>query len=127
MANTSAELAITCLEGFQQSWVLFTHGTVVIVPNALDESLVKEEAITILKEYGPVFAGSSHGDFTVSDLQKQPGWLVSSHHSGIFTFVGHDAVEVGATDFIIGMFGRNNRDLDSRELNIVSVHVHTAA
>lgn len=51
----------------------------------------------------------------------------SSDHSGIYTFVVRDKVEPGALDFIIGIFGRNNRDLDSKELGIIFVHVHSAS
>lgn len=89
--------------------------------------LVKEETIKIVNVHGPVGAGSSHGDFSVSILEKHPVGMDSSDHSGIYTFVVRDKVEPGALDFIIGIFGRNNRDLDNKELGIIFVHVHSAS
>lgn len=123
---SSVELAISCLEGFKQSWVLFSHGTVVTIPNAVDESTVKEEAIKLLKEYGPVYAGTPHGDFNVLTCQKGPGWMVTSHHSSICTFVGLSDIQLGANDLQIGLFGRNNRHLDSQDLEVILVHLESS-
>ena len=46
-----------------KAWVLFKHGTVVLVGDA---QTVTEEAKKLMEQDGPVIAGTPHGDFNVS-------------------------------------------------------------
>nr|MDT0658652.1 hypothetical protein [Micromonospora sp. DSM 115978] len=47
--------------GDHKSWVLFTHGTCVVLVDPGND--LADQAIAILREYGPVHAGSPAGDF----------------------------------------------------------------
>ena len=60
------------LEGFDNmtGFVVFSHGSVVILkrPHVTVES-ARDEAMDVMKKYGPVFAGSTAGDFSVDDTK----------------------------------------------------------
>ncbi|MFI6515638.1 hypothetical protein ACIBF1_08785 [Spirillospora sp. NPDC050679] len=108
----------TVVLGDDKSWVLFENGTCVIV---LDhEGDLAERATEILREYGPVYAGSPAADFGTIDLQAAPGWAVYGHHPEVLTYVAPDEVEED-DDFRIGLLGRSKRDLDGRDLRVVHV------
>ena len=49
-----------------KAWVLFKHGTVVLVGDAQSVETVTEEAKKLMEQDGPVIAGTPHGDFNVS-------------------------------------------------------------
>ena len=49
-----------------KAWVLFKHGTVVLVGDAQSVETVTEEAKKLMEQDGPVIAGTQHGDFNVS-------------------------------------------------------------
>jgi hypothetical protein len=120
------------------SWVLFSNGTCVVIPNNLPSVKLHDEAIKVLKQYGPVYIGSPAGDFGVVSV-FDGGWLVSGHHPkriGITTYV--DPVEVEGLlriadssvpdwivkceeDVVVGRYGRAKRDKDSKELNIIHI------
>jgi len=117
------ELAKTCMVGFKSSWVLFHNGTVVIAPGTTNDADAKEAAIALLKENGPVYVGTPHGDFNVSKCQASPGWVVTSHHDQIITFVKHSQFGDEVNDIMVGFFGRNCRDLDSKELQVTHVYI----
>lgn len=119
MTANKIDVAKSALEGFEQSWVLFRQGTVVVIPNAVDETILKSEAIELLKKNGPVYVGTSHADFSVTNCKNSPGWMVTSHHSRIVTFVGQDEMGTAANDLLIGISGRTCRDKDAKELEIV--------
>ncbi|CAM5725385.1 hypothetical protein SGLAM104S_05595 [Streptomyces glaucescens] len=55
----------------RKSWVLFEHGTCVVV--TAPEGDLAERATEILREFGPVHAGSSAGDFGVIDVKDADG------------------------------------------------------
>lgn len=46
-----------------QTWVVFTFGTVVIVDEAETEESARTMATDIMTEYGPVYPGCSAGEF----------------------------------------------------------------
>jgi hypothetical protein len=106
--------------GDQKSWVLFKNGTCVILMEP--EADLSAQAIALMKEWGPVHAGCSAGDFGTIDLTNAPGWVVTSHHNDILTYVGPDEVaQPDASDVFIGLVGRGKRDEDARELEIIHV------
>jgi hypothetical protein len=102
----------------RKSWVLFEHGTCVVL-TAPDGDLA-EQATKILGEFGPVHAGSPAGDFGVINVKDADGWVVTSHHQDVLTYVGTDEPS-GQEDFAVGLCGRSKRHQDGTELRIVHV------
>lgn len=114
--------------GDHKSWVAFTNGTCVVMPNAAATADLAVEAVALLREYGPVRAGSAAGDFGTITLDPGPGWVVYGHHNDVLTYVAPDEVAsgdpgAGATpnDLTIGLLGRGKRDQDGRELQVIHV------
>ena len=60
------------LEGFagMSGFAVFSHGSAVILkrPHATEES-AKEEALEVMRQYGPVFPGSEAGDFNTTSTK----------------------------------------------------------
>jgi hypothetical protein len=108
--------------GEGKSWVLFEHGTCVILRGAAAEGL-GEQATALLKEWGPMVVGTPAGDFDVVELQDNPGWVVTCHHPDILTYVGANEFPEGAdpNDLIIGLLGRSKRHQDAEELEVVHI------
>lgn len=76
-----------------------------------------------MKEFGPVYPGTSAGDMNIKSFMKPYGWLVSGHGPGMHTYVHPDEMEVDNPDHImVGFYGRSKRDRDSIELRIVKIH-----
>nr|WP_037801182.1 hypothetical protein [Streptomyces sp. LaPpAH-108] len=100
------------------SWVLFEHGTCVVLP-APEEDLAAQ-ATAVLGEFGPVHAGGPAGDFRVVEVENVEGWVVTSHHPDVLTYVAPD--EPGGQDHLsVGLCGRAQRDRDGTELHVVHV------
>jgi hypothetical protein len=74
-----------------------------------------------MKTHGPVHAGSPAGDFSVINLDDDPGWVVTSHHPDILTYVSPDEAAEQSNDLVIGLLGRSKRDMDAAELMIIHV------
>ena len=99
------------LEGFagMSGFAVFSHGSAVILkrPHATEES-AKEEALEVMKQYGPVFPGSEAGDFNTtstkgrgstmrcnliinqnnqSNISTGDAWMVSGYHGNLMTLV----------------------------------------
>jgi hypothetical protein len=84
------------------------------------ETDLATQAIALMKEWGPVHAGCSAGDFATIALVNAPGWVVTSHHDDILTYVGPDEVgQSDANDVVIGLIGRAKRDQDAQGLDII--------
>jgi hypothetical protein len=92
------------------TWVMFTHGTCIVFigekPNA--EDLARQA----LQEHGEVRAGSSAGDFSVSSLEGEAGWLVFFDYEWMITLVLPEEVGEGAQEFNVGFLGRSKRQMD---------------
>ncbi|MDQ0990538.1 hypothetical protein [Streptomyces sp. V3I7] len=101
-----------------KSWVLFEHGTCVVL-TAPDRDLA-EQATEILREFGPVRAGSAAGDFGVIDVKDADGWVVTGHHQDVLSYVAPDEPS-GPENFAVGMCGRSKRHRDGTELHVVHV------
>ncbi|MFI1097093.1 hypothetical protein [Streptomyces sp. NPDC020917] len=100
------------------SWVLFEHGTCVVL--TAPEGDLAEQAEEILRRVGPVHVGSSAGDFTVINPEDAEGWAVTSHHPDVLTYVAADEIEEH-TDIAVGLYGRSKRHRDGTELRVVHV------
>lgn len=116
--NPLIEIWREIILGDQKSWVLFKNGTCVILMEP--QADFSAQAIALMKEWGPVHAGSSAGDFGTIALDQLPGWVVTSHHNDILTYVGPDETS-GTEDVVIGLLGRSKRNQDAQELEIVHV------
>ncbi len=100
---------------------IFSNGTCVIFHKSQDN--IEQEATSLMMKWGPVSAGSSAGDFSIIHLDEYPGWLVTSHHDDIITYVAPSEGEFDVNEEVaIGFYGRSKRDTDSSELSII----HTA-
>jgi hypothetical protein len=120
---------IDCLKRFisplVKNWVLFSNGTYIIFE---DSTIIdkKEKAVEIMKEFGSAQADSLSGDMTPIRLSYQDGWTVVGQYYGMYTYVHpSELVElqiINPTDLEVGLFGRQKREKDSRELNVIYVH-----
>ncbi|WP_037872427.1 hypothetical protein [Streptomyces sp. NRRL S-37] len=101
-----------------KSWVLFEHGTCVVL-TAPDGELAGQ-ATEILRTFGPAHAGSSAGDFGVIDPENAEGWVVTGHHNDVLTYVGPDEPQ-DRSEISVGLLGRAKRHRDGTELHVVHV------
>ncbi|GAA6765405.1 hypothetical protein AAFH68_13400 [Flavobacterium sp. CGRL1] len=53
-----------------QDWVLFQNGTYIIFDHAETIPDIENEAIKLMKEFGPVYVQTPSEDFDVTDLKK---------------------------------------------------------
>ncbi|MCX5443739.1 hypothetical protein OHB53_47825 [Streptomyces sp. NBC_00056] len=102
----------------RKSWVLFEHGTCVVLTAPVGE--LAEQATEIVKKFGPAQAGSSAGDFGVIDLKDTEGWVVTGYHNDVLTYVGPDE-PMDESEITVGLFGRSKRHRDGTELHVVHV------
>ncbi|WP_437033435.1 hypothetical protein [Streptomyces sp. enrichment culture] len=101
-----------------KSYVLFEHGTCVVL--TAPEGELAEQAVALLRQFGPVRAGSSAGDFGVIDPRDADGWIVTGHHNDVLTYVGPDEPQ-DRSDLAVGLLGRSKRHRDATGLNVVHV------
>jgi hypothetical protein len=71
------------IRGEGKSWVVFAHGTCVVLPDLEPTADLAAVAVGILRQYGPVRAGSPAGDFGTITLDPGPGWAVYGHHKDV--------------------------------------------
>ncbi|GLF96932.1 hypothetical protein [Streptomyces yaizuensis] len=102
----------------RKSWVLFEHGTCVVLTAPDGEPA--EQATDLLKDVGPVYAGTSAADFGVIDLKGIEGWVVTGQHHDVLTYVGPDEPQ-DHSHIDVGLFGRSKRHRDGTELHVVHV------
>ncbi|MFB8353346.1 hypothetical protein [Streptomyces niveus] len=102
----------------RKSWVLFEHGTCVVL--TAPEGELAEQATDLLKKFGPAHAGSSAGDFGVIDPKDVEGWVVTGHHNDVLTYVGLGEPQ-DQSQIAVGLFGRLKRQRDGTELHVVHV------
>lgn len=105
------------LEGLGKSWVVFENGTCMAL--TAPQGDLKEQAIELLKEWGPVHVGTPAGDFNVIKLPDHAGYLVTSHHPDILTYVSPDEADEETPEMLVGLIGRAKRDQDAQELKVV--------
>ncbi|XVQ12357.1 hypothetical protein ACQP1W_07275 [Spirillospora sp. CA-255316] len=108
----------TVILGDHKSWVMFGNGTCVILMEPEED--LAAQAVRILREYGPVHAGTPSADFGIIELDDAPGWVVYGHHDDVLSYVAPEEVEE-ADELKVGLLGRSKRDQDGRELEVVHV------
>ncbi|MEV6051481.1 hypothetical protein [Streptomyces sp. NPDC052107] len=101
-----------------KTWVLFEHGTCVVLEQPTGDPAA--QATEILREFGPVRVGGPAGDFRVLELNNGEGWLVTGHHPDVVTFVPLDD-SADPSHLAVGILGRSRRDRDGTELHVVHV------
>jgi hypothetical protein len=117
--------------GPPKSWVLFSHGTCVILRDP--DGDLAEQATGLLRVWGPGGAGTPAGDFLVVSLRNYPGYMVGGHHPDIVVYVSpEDLPEIGTvlatTDEVrIGQLGLARRHKDAQELRVVHVEDRLAS
>ena len=105
-----------------KNWILFKNGTYIIMEDTSDVNEIEKEGIEKMKEFGPVHAGSSAGDFGITTLTETEGWVVSGHGYGMYTYVHPSELELkNPKDHEVGFFGRNKRDLDGSSFEIICI------
>ncbi|UHO39971.1 hypothetical protein H5J24_08100 [Chryseobacterium capnotolerans] len=106
-----------------QDWVLFKNDTYIIFDDITIVKNVREEAIKLMNEFGPVFAGGPAGDFDVIHLNSTEGWLVSGHGYGMYTYVHPSELDNETpNDLEIGLLGRSKRNSDGENPEIVHIN-----
>lgn len=106
-----------------QDWVLFENGTYIIFDDISTVEDIKEEAIKLMKEFGPVHAGGPAGDFNIIHLNQTEGWLVSGHGYGMYTYVHPSELDSESpNDLEIGLYGRSKRDSDGQNPEIIHIN-----
>jgi hypothetical protein len=108
------------IQGDSKSWVLFEHGTCVILMQPKVDLAAQAKAL--LAEWGPVQVGTDSADFDVVELANAPGWVVTCHHPDILVYVPvDDENTAGTSDVVIGLIGRAKRGQDAKELKVIHV------
>ena len=106
-----------------EDWVLFEYGTYIIFDSLQAGVDIEQEALRLMKEFGPVQIGGLAGDFNVSYLKTTVGWAVSSHGPGMYTYVHPSELETDQpTDLEIGLYGRSKRHMDGENPVVVYVN-----
>jgi hypothetical protein len=123
MAGSDAKAMVSgwqrILRGQGKSWVVFENGTCVVLMEPRGD--LKEQATKLLKEWGPVHVGTPAGDFNVIALPDHAGYVVTSHHPDIMTYLSPDEADEETSEMIVGLIGRAKRDQDAQELKVVHV------
>lgn len=103
--------------GDDKSWVLFENGTCVILMEP--EIDLSAQAVKLMKEWGPVYPGSSAGDFSTITLEDGSGWVVTSHHHDILTYVAPEEAGDNPNEISVGLLGRSKRNQDAETLVVI--------
>ena len=104
-----------------KTWVLFSHGTYIIIEDSTITDK-KKYALEQIQEFGPVLAGGPAGDITTQKLNLDEGWSVGGHGYGMYTYVNPSELDIeNPKDIDVGLFGRDKRDMDSKAQVIVHV------
>lgn len=106
-----------------KDWVLFENGTYIIFDDITQIENIENEAIRLMKEFGPAHAGGPSGDFNVITLNETKGWIVSGHGYGMYTYVNPSELETNSPDNItIGLYGRSKRNNDGENPKIIHIN-----
>jgi hypothetical protein len=98
-------------------WVLFAHGTCVILTTP--EMDLARQATDLIEQW-PVHAGGNLGDFGVMSVTDAPGWVITCAHPDILTYLAPEEVaEEDAAEVALGLQGRAKRDQDAHEKRII--------
>ena len=121
--DPSVETWRQIIVGDEKSWVLFKHGTCVILVDPGDD--LAAQAVAVLREFGPVHPGTPAADFGTITLDQAPGWVVTGHHPDVLTYVSPAEIDTSEDDdninLTVGLTGRSKRDEDARDLTIIHI------
>lgn len=104
-----------CIRGADKSWVLFEHGTCVILMQPAADLAAQAQAL--MREWDGVAVGTPSADFGVTELPDNAGWVVTGHHNDILNFVFPDEGR-DKGEFAIGLLGRSHRAADAEGLKV---------
>jgi putative (di)nucleoside polyphosphate hydrolase len=108
------------ISGQGSSWILFEHGTCVVLSQRDGDPA--ERATALLREWGPVRVGTPSADFDLVELDDHLGWLVTCHHPDILSHVSRDELgDAAPSEIAVGLLGRAKRDHDAHDLHVVHV------
>jgi hypothetical protein len=109
------------IQGDQKSWVLFEHGTCLILMQP--EADLATQACQIMSTWGPVKVGTAAADFDIISLPDPPGgWVVTGHHPDMLNYVSpEDSPDPNPSGLAIGLIGRGSRDQDAHSLKIAHI------
>lgn len=101
-------------------WVVFRHGTcVILMQGAASKEDAATKATEIISQYGPVCAGTPSGDFNIMENSAADGIIVTGWHDDVLNFVGKE--EGGGNVLGKALFGRSKRDQDGRNPEVLHV------
>ncbi len=105
----------------EKSWVLFEHGTCVVLTTPGDD--LAAQAVSVLRDSGPVHPGTPAADFGTVPLETTPGWVITSHHPDVLTYVSPEEIAQDGdnTPLAAGLYGRSKRDQDAHSLTVIHV------
>ncbi|OJJ53355.1 hypothetical protein ASPSYDRAFT_36298 [Aspergillus sydowii CBS 593.65] len=115
------------LQNDKKSWVLFEHGTCVILMEPTGD--LAAQATEFLSKWGPVHVATPSADFQCMELDGEPvsGWIVAGQHPDVLNYIlPEDAERAGSGDLQVGLLGRSNRDADGNELKVIHVEDNRA-
>lgn len=122
LAPEATELWRQLLPDPALSWVLFRHGSCVLLHGAPADAVAQATALLLAE--GPVVAGTASADFDVHPLEGLPGWMVSCHHPAILVHVRPEQVGGEQAALLdVGLVGRDLRDQDAEQPEVVAVHL----
>lgn len=70
-----------------KNWILFENGTHIFFDETESADEIEVMGLEKMKKFGPVYAGSSAGDFEVFTLNDGLGWVVAGHGPRMYTYV----------------------------------------
>lgn len=100
-------------------WVVFEHGTRVIVAAGGGDPAA--QAIALLEQYGAVQFGTDSADFNVLTPEHGRGWIVTSYRPEIATYVSREEAEPYTDEITVGLMGRSKRGRDAESRRVVHV------
>ncbi len=92
------------------TWVLFRHGTCVILDPPGDDPAGR--AAAFLRDNGPVVTGTNAADFDV--VPAPGGRLITCYRSEILVYVSHADAPPEQDDLVVGLIGRKRRHEDAQ-------------
>ena len=96
--------------------MVLENGTCVVLEGSVKEKdSAVEKATEVILSFGPVVAGTPAGDFNVTKVRHNDGWIVTCAHPDVLNFVSPAEIDGGAEDGMsVGLLGRSKREADGR-------------
>ncbi len=105
-----------------ENWILFKNGTYIIIENTADSKEIERQGIEKMKKFGTIEYGGAGGDFSIIDLNRTQGWVVSGHGYGMYTYVHpSELVDENPQELEIGLYGRKKRGKDGYAPKVIYI------